>query len=346
MSEDVLLVKTSSMGDVLHMLPAVSDLRRLRPELRLWWLVEENLAMIPSWHPGVARVLPVALRRWRGQPWQAWRSGEVGRFLTGLRATRFRQIIDAQGLLKSALLAGLARGPVTGPAADWARERWALPCYRQRVEVQAGWHVVTRLRHLLAQGVGYACPQTPADFGLDAARLPALAPGIPEPFVVLLHGTAWPSKVWPEDYWGALGRLIGRGWSGAMLLPWGSGAEQARAQHLAAAIGPAARVLPRLGLAELAAVLARARAVVGLDSGLAHLAGVLQRPCVTLFGATNPDYSGIGGPRQRLLRAAWPCAPCMQRRCAAAPVAGIHPPCTRTLPPERVWDELRPLLEE
>ena len=100
----VLLVKTSSLGDVIHTLPALTDAQRAIPGIQFDWVVEEGFAEIPAWHPAVAQVIPVAIRRWRKHPLQTLRSGEWRRFKARLRETHYDLVIDAQGLLKSAWL--------------------------------------------------------------------------------------------------------------------------------------------------------------------------------------------------------------------------------------------------
>ncbi|MBF0285870.1 MAG: lipopolysaccharide heptosyltransferase I [Magnetococcales bacterium] len=341
----VLLVKISAMGDVIHALPAVTDACRQVPGLELDWLVERRFAALPGWHPGVRRVIPVDLKGWKGNPGEAWRSGAVGVFLREVRAERYDRIIDAQGLLKSALLTALARGPTWGPDGTWGRERWALPFYRHRVGTGGADHVIQRLRHLLAAALDYAVPDAPPDFALERRRLPpppAVAEGAP--FVLFLHGAAWPSKQWPESYWLELARWVVRDGRYRVLLPWGSEEERLRAQRLADEAGYGVEALPPLTLSELTGLIPQARAVVGLDSGLAHLTAALGIPCVTLFGATNPDYSGIAGDSQRFLRASYPCAPCMKRGCVHREGTPIQPACYRSLPPETVWEALEDLL--
>ncbi|MBF0308251.1 MAG: lipopolysaccharide heptosyltransferase I [Magnetococcales bacterium] len=337
----LLLVKISSMGDLLHCLPAVSDFRRAHPDAHLTWLCEPAYADIPRWHPGVDRVVEIPLRQWRRTPWESLRHGAPSRFLQALRQEPFDCIVDAQGLLKSALLARLARGINRwGPDESWVRERLALPFYRHRVACRAEDHVVLRLRRLLAGAGDYALPATPPVFGLDANRLPEAPLPVDQPFVMLLHGTAWSSKLWPEPFWGELARRCTvEGWR--VLLPRGNAEEEARAHRLREAAGTGAVVLPPLSVGQLAALMVRAVGVVGLDSGLAHLATCLSVPAVTLFGATNPAYSGLPGNRQIHLQSSLDCAPCMLRRCPL-PVSGpLHPPCFRSVSPDQVLRALK-----
>jgi heptosyltransferase-1 len=295
----LLIIKTSSLGDVIHNLPAVSDMVIHAPGAEIDWVVEEGFAEIPRLHPAVRRVIPVALRRWRRQLFSpaTWR--DVSRFRRELKAETYDKVIDTQGLVKSAWLARMARGPSCGQDKATAREPLAARFYDQCFHVSRGRHAVERNRHLAAQALGYPLPQTPPDYGI---RAPALPPTLTlpregggnlldHPFAVCLHGTSRDSKLWPEPHWVELARmLMARGI--APLLPWSNESERQRAGRIAAAI-EGAQVLPRLGLRELAALLGRAQAVVGVDTGLVHLAAALGRPTVAIYTDTSPILTGV-----------------------------------------------------
>lgn len=283
----LLLVKTSSLGDVIHALVPLTDAASAVPGLVCDWLVEEAYAEIPAWHPAVRRVIPCAVRRWRRSPRQTWASGEWRRFRDGLRQHEYDLVLDAQGLLKSAWLAGRARGPVAGRSFASAREGWASLFYDYRIPVNLGLSEVEQLRELFALALGYERPAGPAAFGLDAARF---APAAEAPYVLFLHGAAWPSKLWPEARWQALGRGL-RAQGLRVLLPWGSAQEQAIAQRIAGAIG--GEVLPKLGIGDLARRIAGAHFVVGLDTGLTHLAVALGVRTVTLYGPSVPVFDRL-----------------------------------------------------
>jgi heptosyltransferase I len=310
---------------VIHTLPALTDAAAARPAVRFHWLVEEGCSEVPAWHPAVEEVIPVALRRWRRAPIAAWRSGEPRRLRERLRAEAYDLVLDAQGLLKSALLARLARGPRAGLDRRSAREPLASAWYDRAIAVPKGLHAVERLRRLFAAALGYDLPSSAPDY---AIRLPATAGPAAPPYLVLLHGTTWPSKHWPEAYWIELARLAREAGYGVRL-PWGNEGEHQRAGRIAAGGGV---VLPRLGLTALAGELAGAAGVVGVDSGLAHLAAALGVPAVTLYGPTRTDLTGALGRRQTNLAADYPCAPCLRRECRAADRAPPQPPCFRSLP--------------
>ncbi len=167
----VLLVKTSSMGDVIHTLPAITDARQAIPGIQFDWIVEEGFAEIPAWHPGVAEVIPVAIRRWRKHPLKAALSGEWKRFKERVAATRYDAIIDAQGLLKSAWLTRYAEGPIIGLDRDSAREPIASRFYDVHCNVPWDQHAVERVRLLFARALGYPVPAGIGCYGLDRQKL-------------------------------------------------------------------------------------------------------------------------------------------------------------------------------
>jgi heptosyltransferase-1 len=328
----ILVIKTSSLGDVLQTLPAVSDAKRARPDLTVDWLVEEAFAPAPAWHPGVADVIPVALRRWRKRPEMRQIRASVGR----LRNRRYDLVIDAQGLAKSAALALLARGPSAGFDSRSAREAAASLVYSHRISVPRDLHAVDRVRQLFAGALGYALPNTPPDYGLARPARPARAR------LLLLHGATWTTKRWPENYWSDLARrAIGAGIE--PVLRWHDQAERASAERIAAA-APGTGILPAEGLEALRQVISGASMVAANDSGPAHLAAALGVPSVTFYGSTQPAHNGTLGPDQIHLAADFPCSPCRNRICTYRGPAAVEPACYSTIPPERVWREIERLI--
>ena len=286
----ILLVKTSSLGDVLHNLPVVSDIVRHHPTAQIDWIVEESYAALPGLHPAVSEVIPVAVRRWRGKLLQpaTWR--EISAFRRTLAARNYDVAIDTQGLLKSALLMSGARGLRCGFDRNSAREPLAASLYQRTFPVATEQHAVERNRQLAALVLGYAL-EGPADFGIQP-------PTIKRPdwlaqchYAVLLHSTSRADKLWSEANWIALGRFL-HDKNIRCILPWGSAAEQARSMRLADAI-PDAVSPPRLNLNDAAALLGGARAVIGVDTGLAHLAAALGVPTIGIYTATNPSLTGL-----------------------------------------------------
>ncbi len=286
----ILLVKTSSLGDVVHNLPVVTDLVRHFPDAAIDWMVEEAFAAIPRLHPAVRTVIPVAVRRWRRRPFSpaTWR--EIGALRRVTAAESYDAVLDTQGLLKSALLAHQARGEKIGHAADSAREPLASRFYDRRFSVPKDLHAVERNRRLAALAFGYTI-ETPPDYGIAAA--PLATDWLPvADYAVLLTATSRADKEWDEAHWRALGTaLIAAGLR--CVLPGGSPAERERAARLAAALGHRALAAPAMGIAEIAGLLAGAKLVVGVDTGLVHLAAALGRPTLALYCATDPALTGV-----------------------------------------------------
>lgn len=281
----ILFIKTSSLGDVIHHMPAVSDARRHRPQGRIGWVVEEAFAPLVRLHRAVDSVIPVASRRWRAAPFApaTWR--EFGAFRRAMREQTHETVIDAQGLLRSALITRFARGRRHGYDRESVRERAASWFYDVHHRVDRGLHAIVRNRMLAGQVLGYE-PEGPPDFGLDRAML---SDGVTRE-VVLLHATARPEKEWPVARWIALAQaLSARGY--VPLLPWGNDAERRRSAEIAAAV-PNAKVPDLQPLDQVARMIARAAFVVGVDTGLLHLAAALGVPLAAIFVGTEPGQHG------------------------------------------------------
>lgn len=326
----VLIVKTSSLGDLIHTFPAITDAVSTGKEFEFHWLVEEAFQEVPAWHPAVSKTIPIALRRWRKQWLHAWRSGEPGKLRAELKRGGYELVIDAQGLLKSALPARMAGVEAAGYDHHSIREPLASFFYRHRYPVSRELHAIERIRRLFALSLGYRFPETPVDYGL---RLPGDGR---DASLVFLHATTWSSKQWPERYWIELARLAGAA-GFEVLWPWYSGEERARARRLGDQGG--GRLLARLGLTGLRDHLAVASGVVGVDTGLAHLAAAVGTPAVTLYGPTRTELTGAVGVGQKNLSVDYSCAPCMKRRCNRR--GEVIPPCFASLPPDRVWRALQ-----
>lgn len=286
----ILLVKTTSMGDVIHNLPVTSDIRRRRPDAVIDWVVEDSFADIPRLHPAVRRVIPVAVRRWRKSLLSPATWGEIGAWRRAVRADIYDAIIDTQGLLKSALLAAQARGPKLGYAADTVREPLAARFYDRTFAIPRDRNAVQRNRELAAAALGYSLGDLPLDYGLSVPSL--TADWLPKgDYAVLLMATSRADKEWPEEDWRALGRALNA--TGLRcVLPGGSDAERARAGRLARDLGRAVAT-PAMALTELAELLAGAQLVVGVDTGLVHLAAALGRPTLAIYCASAPALTGV-----------------------------------------------------
>jgi heptosyltransferase-1 len=289
----ILFIKTSSLGDVVHHCPAVTEAGRRLPGAAIDWVVEEAFAEIPALHRSVRRTIPVAIRRWRTSLWRPAVWSEIAAFVAALRKERYDAVIDAQGLLKSALIAVLASGRRYGLDRVGAREALATLFYDTRHAVSWDLHAVERNRRLTAAALGYAA-EGACDYGLRVEGEAPLAPGAP--FAVLLTMSSGADKLWPEPSWVALGRwLAARGVRS--VLPWGSPGERERCLRIAREI-EGALVPERMTLVELARLMRAARAAVGVDTGLAHFAVALGVPSLGLYCGTDPAQTGLyGGTR-------------------------------------------------
>ena len=285
----VLIVKTSSMGDVVHALPALSDMLAARPGLQVDWLVETPFADIVRLHPGVRRVWPLGWRKWRRKLLDAQVRQAIATLTQDLRAVRYDLVLDLQGLLKSAWWGRRARAPMAGYDRHSAREPLAAMFYARRAGVPRELQAVVRNRRLAAAHLGYAMPASAPDFGL---RAPAGSWGVEGRTAALIPCASRAEKLWPEDRWVAIGRQLHAEGMRPVVV-WGDDAEHHRAELIAAACGGV--VPPFLSVGDMAAVLARAERVVGLDTGFTHLAAALGRPTVGIYCDHEPGLAGITG---------------------------------------------------
>lgn len=332
----VLVVKTSSIGDVIHTLPALTDARRAIPDIRFDWVIEEELAPICRWHPAVERAVTVAYRRWRYRPLQGLLGGALAAFRRRLREHRYDAVIDAQGLYKSGVITAFADGVKHGYDLASCREKLAPLAYDRSYAVPRTQHAILRTRALFAQALGYATPQTPPDYGLDREQFPP--PGLAGPYILMLHGTKWRTKRWAPERWRTLGHLANEA-GYRVYVPWLGAGERRRAEAIADAVD-AAELLPPVSLERAASVLAGAAGVVAVDTGLAHLAAALSVPAVTLYGATGPARTGTMGPRQEHVVGDMPCVPCRNKICNYTGNAHGDAPCLTKVPAEAVWRTL------
>jgi heptosyltransferase-1 len=285
----ILVIRPSSLGDIVHALAVVADVQTHRPELAIDWVAEEAFVPLVRLHPGVRHAIPVALRRWRRQMFAAATWREIAFFRADLRRNRYLAVIDLQEQMKGALLAALARGTRHGPAAKGAREPLAARWHDVHHPIAWQQHFQDRCRQMVAAALGYRVDGPPR-FGLVAP--PAAPELVPEhPYAVLVHGTSRDDKLWPEAHWRALATHLAKAGFDA-LLPWGSAGEHGRSERIAAGIGTV-RVLPKLDLPALAGLIRGAAIVVGVDTGLVHLAAALGTPTVALFVATDPAQAGV-----------------------------------------------------
>ena len=317
--QSVLIVRLGALGDIVHALPLAAALRAVWPSARIDWLVDVKHRGILDLAGGLSSIVPIDTRRLAGP------TGVVA-VVRALRATRYDVAIDAQGLIKSAVLARLAAaGRVVGLARPHLREPLAGRAYGEAVD-PPGVHVVDKALSL-AQALGAPPGQPRFDLRppvtdvVDRARR-ALGIAAPAPFVVLNPGAAWPNKRWPADRFGALARRIHARHGWPSIVAWGPGEQTLAAEVVAAAHagGPAAiaAAAPPTTLGELVALVAAAGLVVSGDTGPLHLAAAMGTPIVGLYGPTDPARNGPWSSADVTLSRNQMCACHHQRRCTAA----------------------------
>lgn len=288
------------MGDVLHALPALTDAQKAIPNLEIDWVVEENFAEIPLWHSAVKNVIPVAIRRWRKnlcqrQTWLEWQA-----YLKNLKMTSYDAVIDAQGLIKSAVLVTKqANGLKYGYDKHSAREGLSSLFYDYTFQISYQQHAVERIRQLFAKALNYPLPSEIGDYGI--AHHFAKNCEKKTAYIMGIHATTRADKHWSESHWQDLiQELAVQGIE--IRLPWGNEAERARAERFARHSTNVV-VLPKLTLSQLAEQIAGSAAVISVDTGLSHLSAALDKPNVILYGATDPKLIGAYGKNQYYLTA-------------------------------------------
>jgi heptosyltransferase-1 len=330
----ILLIKLTSLGDLIHALPALSDALNSRPGIEFDWVIDENFREIALWHPAVKGIVTTKHREWRGALASAETHDSIAKTIAQIRSSEYDLVIDGQGNFKTALLSLFARGPRAGFDSRSVREWVAHLAYQRRYAASKSAHAIERLRRLFASALGYPLPDSPPDFRIQRDRFARPKVDLPAEYLVFVHNASWKTKLWPERHWLELIRKCSQ--SGLrILLPWGNSQEEARARRLA--IVPEAQVLPRLSLSEIGYVMARAKACVCMDTGLSHLAAALDVPAVTLYGSTDSGLIGASGASQVHLTSDRFCSPCRSKTCRYS--KGDNP-CLEQITPDRVFGEL------
>jgi len=309
----ILLIKMSSMGDVFHTFPALSDAQQAIPDLKVDWVVEKGFSEIPQWHPVVDKVYPIELRKWRKSIFSRSTRQEIKAFFEAVNQTQYDLVLDAQGLLKSVWVARRIAGPMVGFDRKSARESVASLFYQNKYPVAKDQHAILRLRQLFSQALNYPLTNnSPIVYGLETTDWPkpdVLKANVGnDEYVVFLHGTTWQTKYWPEDHWIELLKRVHQ--SGfKVVLPWGNEEEHQRALRIASHSESEQVWVPekRLSLNTVAQILNFAKAVVSVDTGLSHVAAALEVPMVVLYRVTDPKLVGADGANVTRLQS--PCAP-------------------------------------
>ena len=291
----VLVVKTSSMGDLVHTLPALTDATEALGDIRFDWVCEPAFAEIPHWHPSVGDVLAIPLRRWKGKLHRLLFSNDLAAYKQALGAERYDAVIDAQGLLKSAfLITRFTDGPKHGFDRRSAKESLASSVYDVTHRVDRSKHAISRTRELFAKSLGYALPETGPHASIDLGRPQELADRL-----VLVTQTSRLPKCWMGDGWKAVIEDALPQFSD-IVLPVGSDAEFETVSKMTE--GLPVRILNQTSLSDVAFEISNARAVVSVDTGLAHVADALGIPMLALYGPTKPGLVGPVADTSQILK--------------------------------------------
>lgn len=284
----VLVVRPSSLGDVVYAMALVADIATHRPGLPIDWVAEDAFVDLVRTDPRIRRVVPLALRRWRHAPLAkaTWR--DMAAFRRALRVERYDAILNLQEQVKGAVVSWFAQGTRHGLDRANIREPIATLVDHVHHPVSRELHIVDRCRGVAAAALGYSAEGPPRWNFAVPPTTPALPSG---PYALAFHATSRAGKQWPEAHWRALTTHFSRA-GFVTLLPWGNADEEARSRRIADG-SEGAVVPPRQSLPELATLAQRAEIVVGVDTGLTHLAAALGTPTVAIFTATDPGLAGV-----------------------------------------------------
>ncbi|MGB4812111.1 MAG: lipopolysaccharide heptosyltransferase I [Methylophilaceae bacterium] len=288
----ILIIKTTSLGDVVHCLPIIADIKQHFPNALIDWVVEDHFVDILKLHPHINNIITVAIRRWRkaifsSKTWHAFNT-----FKQQLQAQPYDVVIDAQGLFKSGLMTYLSHSQnKCGYDKTSARESWASGFYDSKFNINYQQHAVTRNRTLAALSLDFRPPNNAPDYGIQASPKLDATLNLTQPFIIALHGTSRDSKLWLTEHWVSLGQQLATH-KIQLVLPWASGAEHQRAKLIASQLSNAV-VLPKLSITALASVISQSLAALGVDTGLSHLAAALNKHVVAIYTDTNPALTGV-----------------------------------------------------
>ncbi|CAL1328984.1 lipopolysaccharide heptosyltransferase RfaC [Candidatus Providencia siddallii] len=292
----VLLIKTSSMGDIIHCLPALTDAKKIIPNIKFDWVIEKDYSQIPTWHNATKNIFIAPIRQWRKNLFSTKVKIERNIFYKKLQKTYYDAIIDAQGLLKSVFfVTRFSNGIKHGYDFYSITEKLASFFYNQKHYIKKQQHAVERIRQLFAKSLKYKYKNTKGDFNI-INFFSKLTNKTSKPYIIFLHSTTRKNKHWPENHWRELIFNIKK-LNIKIKLPWSNTYEQQRAFRLAKDFN-FVNILPKMTLIEIGQQIFNAKAIVSVDTGLSHLASALNIPNITIFGPTNPKLIGGYGEKQ------------------------------------------------
>ncbi|MES2200124.1 MAG: lipopolysaccharide heptosyltransferase I [Chlamydiota bacterium] len=332
----VLIIKLASMGDLVHLLPALTDAKKADPNIIFDWVVDTHFAEVASWHPAVHNIFLTNHRKWRSSLFTKKTRSEFSALMNQLKSNSYDLIIDAQGNLKTALLSLLIQGKTVGFDSSSTPEWGSHFFYGKKVSSSKSLHAISRLRELFAGALDYQLPPTAPDYQIDIDKLTPPSISIPPAYLFFVPIASFSSKLWPDGSWD---QLITQAtiFNYPIFIPWGNEKERQRALKLSHHTN--VLVLPKLSLSEIGYLLLHAKAVISVDTGLSHIAAALSTPCITLYGATDPALTGTLGENQTTLTSS--CS-CLGKRTCTQPKESF---CLLQITPLRVITELHKLLK-
>lgn len=329
----VLLIKTSSLGDIIHTFPAITDAVTYNPALTFDWIAEDSFSQIPLLHPAVKQVFPVAIRRWRKNFWHPSTWKEMQKALKAIGLEDYDLVIDAQGLIKSSFLSLFTKGQRYGFSWHAARESLASIVYHHKFEIARGLPAINRTRMLFAEIFGYAIPETRPIANLTRNT------SLREKSCLFLPGTSWVTKKWPIEYWVELARLI-KDLDMTITVPWSTREEQQEALQIQTA-GSHVKVLDKMSLGQLANIIQTHGMTISVDSGIGYLSAAFEIPTLILWGPTMLKLIGQFDPFQHNITSTLACSPCLKNHCKNKHLSQIQPPCFAEIMPMIVFNYIK-----
>lgn len=298
----ILIIKISSMGDIIHTLPAITDASNLIPTISFDWVIEESFSEIPTWHPSIHQIIPIKLRSWKNQWYKPNTWKKYYEFIKQLNTHKYNKIIDAQGLLKTSLFitSNIINGIKHGMNSLSAKEPISCWCYDHHHHIPKNQHAIERIRQLFSYSLQYPIPTYPGQYNINhhfnnsSIRTPSKPP-----YLIFFHTTSQSKKEWPKLNWHILTQhAINTGYH--IKVPFWTKQEKLNTKQLKNHFQQIT-ILPNLTLKKIAHQINKATATISVDTGLSHLSAALNCPNLTLYGPTNPKLIGTYGKNQFFL---------------------------------------------
>lgn len=351
---NILIIKLSSIGDIIHTFPAIIEAKENIKDLSIDWLVDESLieaaCLLNKNNIFINEFITIPLRFVKKNK----NFNAIKRFLYSLLKLRTKEydlIIDAQGLFKSALLTKFIGSQQTiGLAWNSAREPFAAFLYDHKCKIEKDLHAIDKIRKLFSLALRYNINYTKKDLHIYNSLHKQNFPKLPEltninNYIVFLHGTTWETKEWDKTYWDKLTKLI-NSHNMQIVITFANNnlKEHQLAQYLSHNVN--LTVLGSLNIEQIARLIANAGIVIAVDTGFAHLAAALNVPIIGIYGATCSYKSGIFGTKSINLQSKYHCSPCFAKQCLEYKYhrSKIKQPCLQEIKPEQVFEQIKQLI--